>query len=293
MKLCECGCGEIVKPGRRFIRGHSLRVYNKDPKFRAYLSRLQKERFKDPKNHPCYGRHLKEETKLKISRAKRSKKLAENPDFVLIYPNFKDKRTLAYLLGALLGDGSVQRYRNKKQRKYDYQIRLKSKDKEFAEDVSSALSKIGLHPQIIKLNLSEVNKNWNDCWKVLARSKAFYFWYTNLDLEEFLSEPELELLFLKGFFEAEGNFSHGVYLDKRRGKNYHKYSLEITNTNEFIMDLVFRILIRHGFHPYRRTSKNKTTTINYEVYLCRRREIKRFLEAINPCIPRKKWRKIG
>ena len=25
MKFCECGCGQIVKPGKRFICGHNLK----------------------------------------------------------------------------------------------------------------------------------------------------------------------------------------------------------------------------------------------------------------------------
>lgn len=32
LKLCECGCGQVVKLGRRFISGHNTRVLNPIPK---------------------------------------------------------------------------------------------------------------------------------------------------------------------------------------------------------------------------------------------------------------------
>jgi len=63
----------------------------------------------------------------------------------MISPDFSKVQTLAYLLGALLGDGNVRKqpYMVGKYPEFDYTIRLKVKDREFAEDVYNALKEIG------------------------------------------------------------------------------------------------------------------------------------------------------
>lgn len=77
LQLCQCGCGNLTKKGNRFIRFHYLKIHNKDPAFRKYLSNFQKERFKNPQNHPCFGKILPEETKRKISNAHTGKKMSK------------------------------------------------------------------------------------------------------------------------------------------------------------------------------------------------------------------------
>ena len=58
MTLCECGCGQEVKPGRRFIRGHQFKGYkhSKDVKIKIGKAAI--------------GRKLSDTTKRKMSKSK-------------------------------------------------------------------------------------------------------------------------------------------------------------------------------------------------------------------------------
>ena len=58
MKLCECGCGQEVKPGRRFILGH------------AFKGCKHTENVKIKIGKAAVGRKLSDTTKRKISRSK-------------------------------------------------------------------------------------------------------------------------------------------------------------------------------------------------------------------------------
>jgi intein-encoded DNA endonuclease-like protein len=287
--LCKCGCGQPVKEGKRFIRFHHLPVYNKTTKARIHLSRIQRERFKVPENHPFYGKHHTDETKRRISSSRKSLRLSEDPSYIYLKPNFQDQVTMSYILGVLLGDGTIGRYGKKH---YDYSARLKVKDREFAESFASALRIIGLHPNLRKVNLN--NPNWHDCWLVSVRSKALYFWFKSVSLQKLLeSNHHYQISFLRGFFESEGCFYPHRYFDKRRGRFYEKYVTNISNNNENLALLVYNLVQKMGFRPNIRYNRNKNGTRNYIVYLSRKDEVKSFLEVLNPCIPRKRWHEIG
>jgi hypothetical protein len=60
IKLCECGCGEIVKLGNKFIRGHHGRCFSKESRLKIALARLGKRSY-------FYGKFHTEETKAKMS----------------------------------------------------------------------------------------------------------------------------------------------------------------------------------------------------------------------------------
>jgi len=59
MTLCECGCGQEVKKGNRFIHGHN----------KSFLGKSHTKESRDKMSKSLSGRHLSEETKKKISEA--------------------------------------------------------------------------------------------------------------------------------------------------------------------------------------------------------------------------------
>lgn len=69
VKYCECGCGEEVNPGNRFILGHNSRV---DNSFKGrHHSDKTKKMISEAKSNPS------EETRKKMSDAKKGKSLSE------------------------------------------------------------------------------------------------------------------------------------------------------------------------------------------------------------------------
>ena len=63
-KTCECGCGEVVKPGNRFINGHFWNGHHRSAETRTKISASKKG-----ENHHMFGKHLSQETCNKISVA--------------------------------------------------------------------------------------------------------------------------------------------------------------------------------------------------------------------------------
>ena len=108
--------------------------------------------------------------------------------------NLSPSPELAYIIGVYLGDASVS------SRNYQYRIRLKSVDKDFAESFERALKSIGANPR----TGFEHNEDRTDRWWVEVTSKELFM---------FLKSPEDGLFevgrayprkFLRGFFDSEG-----------------------------------------------------------------------------------------
>ena len=81
-KLCECDCGQKVKPGRRFINGHNQKGKKHSDETREKISqgnigKYHTDETKEKISLAKLGKTLSEETKLKMSRAKLGYKHSE------------------------------------------------------------------------------------------------------------------------------------------------------------------------------------------------------------------------
>ena len=111
-----------------------------------------------------------------------------------------NKPKLAYVLGVLMGDGSVYVH------KRGYRIELHVRDEEFARSFAEALKALGLNPWIG--GPYEPHSGKKPEYKVVAYSKDLAMSYQQMQhlerLKEFLSDNTLFINFLRGFYESEG-----------------------------------------------------------------------------------------
>jgi hypothetical protein len=189
--------------------------------------------------------------------------------------------TLAYILGVLKGDGSCYLFSDRSYRRPA--IKLKATSSAFVLSFYRALKKIGLNPYFGFLRSK--NPRWRNCWYTHAYSKEFYEWYSKLSLDDIYelikSNDEMVSQFIRGLYESEGSISKGGLR-------------VITNTDLNLVKLVQTLLL----------SKNFKTTIVRDNYpelkgwktayhlnlRGGKKEIRRFLEYIKPCIKTTDWR---
>jgi intein-encoded DNA endonuclease-like protein len=180
----------------------------------------------------------------------------------LIRPSLLPSPTLAYVIGVLVGDGYTYN------RKHNYFIYLDSVERTFCEEFAKALKKLNLNPCLLKNKKKLV-------WRVVATSKIFYKWFNSLTIEKIKKlAMKYPREFLKGFYESEGC----VLPDKNP-------PLVIVNTNKEIIDIAKRCLELLGFNPtLYPTYLPPPRKVQWRLNLCRKREIIRFINFINPYI---------
>lgn len=123
---------------------------------------------------------------------------------IVVLLNFSDeqKEKLAYVLGALFGDGCFSHKENGR-------ILFGCCDKEFIETVAQYIRDIfNVEVKIRKQMLSLKNENWKDFYCLSSRPlfrelKEF----SDKKIPEFIKDSNLNVkaAFIKGFFDAEGN----------------------------------------------------------------------------------------
>jgi intein-encoded DNA endonuclease-like protein len=155
--------------------------------------------------------------------------------------NLNPSESLAYILGVLNGDGSVNRQGN------NYVIELKVTDKDFVEEFKKHLKCIGF--EYINEYVREF-KNKKDQYVVRVCSKGFYYWYKNLDMDYYINvignNEKLMVSWLKGFYDSEGS----VTINKK-GNYTYKY-VSLSNTDKKLIDICCYYLDKLG--------------INYSIY---------------------------
>lgn len=185
-------------------------------------------------------------------------------------PNLTPSPDLAYVVGAILGDGWITRGKGNKK---FWLCQAESKAK-FAEEFAEAVRRIGLKPYLIKV--AKRGKEKEDQIWVGGCSMKFVEWLSKLTsqvLERMFTEREQILAFLRGFYESEG------YVDNRG-------IVLICNTNKELMDLIHRWIVWLGFHPTMRMYEEGRKRPIYLITLNRKNEARRFLSEIAPCIKR-------
>lgn len=184
-----------------------------------------------------------------------------------IVPNFKNISNLSYILGVILGDAWLYKYKN------NYFIGLDALDKIFCISFFNSLKQLNLNPNIFPKGRH---------WRTIASSKVFYDWFKKLKFQDIkkmaLAQP---ISFLKGFYESEGCLLKSY--NKKRDKSY--FLIIIVNTQKELIELAIVLLEKLGFNPkmnFRKTPLNRKDI--WVVNLNRQKEVKAFLREINPCI---------
>lgn len=207
----------------------------------------------------------------------------------MLNPTVEPSTDLAYILGVLLGDGTV--YRNKRRNGAERIIALSVKDLEFAKAFLDALRKINLHPHFYFYRK-------NATYRVRAYSRIFHDWFKSLDMEKIeqlvTTSPELARSFLKGFYDSEGSL---ILSTKRycQGRRYYEHPLievRMSNTDNKKASLIFAVLKYLGFHPriykmFKTGGLNSAGVIEITISLKSRNEVLKFITEVGSSIPRK------
>jgi intein-encoded DNA endonuclease-like protein len=183
--------------------------------------------------------------------------------------------TLAYILGVLKGDGNVNLFPDRGYRRP--RIRLKATSLRFVYSFHEALKKIGLNPHL-RLAKSK-NSKWRDAFESCAYSREFYEWYQRLTLDDIYelikSNDEMVSQFIRGLYESEGSLSR-------------HWLRVISNTNLNLVKLVQTLLLSRNFKTTivrDNSPEQKGWKTVYHLNLRGgKKEIKRFLDWIKPCI---------
>jgi len=191
---------------------------------------------------------------------------------------------LAYVIGVLLGDGCIVREHHN-----DYDIILRVKDYEFAEEFSRNMAKI-LNKKFKK------PRRWSgrpSLWIIYYHSKAFHTWFRKQTLDTL--KPYMEYdedtvkYFLRGIYDSEGcNY---------RCKRIILYNsdLKLLNYVRYLLKKYFGIMIRGPYlhvragsiHMRRDGEEIRTKNNNYYIGIYRMRNIQVFLSEIGFSIAEK------
>jgi len=108
---------------------------------------------------------------------------------------------LGYVLGILKGDGCTYYAKSNN----SYRICLVTTNIVFALSFKTALEKIGLRPEKMYVSHPKSGSRQKSLgYIVRANCKDFYIWYNSLDVLKFVEDHNLEIAFLRGFYESEG-----------------------------------------------------------------------------------------
>ena len=191
--------------------------------------------------------------------------------------NLNPSESLAYILGVLNGDGSVNKQGS------NYVIELKVTDKDFIEEFKRNLKNIGF--EYINEYVREFEDK-KDQYIIRTCSKGFYHWYKNLDIDYYTNiignNEKLMISWLKGFYDSEGS----VAINKK-GNYTYKY-ISVSNTNKELIDICCNFLEKLGIEHSVYCEKNSRYKSGYlwRIYI-KSNSLEKFKKLINFRIKRK------
>ncbi len=145
----------------------------------------------------------------------------------------KPTKELAYILGTLMGDAYLTRFKPN----YQYDIRLAAKDRDFVDEFNRCLAVVlGRKPNKI------IYDKRRGLWVARYGSKAFYQWFVSLDMDSLKRyvehDEENVVFFLRGLFDSDGS----ITVNKERSL----YKVKFSNTNLKLLHYV-KMLLRNYF----------------------------------------------
>lgn len=179
------------------------------------------------------------------------------------YQEFKKNGDLAELTGVVLGDGHIEKF----PRCESLMIFSNRKNKGFIKRYSKLIEKIfNKKPSIQEVKqcsctrIRIYQKFISRRLGIVSGSKT----KVNFRIPRWIAKNEDYVLrYLRGLYEAEGSFS--VH------KPTYTYKLMFSNKNMSLLDIVYRLLKKLGFHPHWGTN---------QIQLSRKLEIEKFISLI-------------
>ena len=210
-----------------------------------------------------------------------------NGTFNVFVPKMSSE--LSYIVGVLFGDGTIRI----RPQYYDYSIRLKVKDKDFAETFSMALAKTLNKPKPYLISKEKDFTRGNRLRYVCEGGSK--------SLIEFLSKPMSELLyfinpyyidFLRGIFDSEGFTSITATKKFIVGAGMANTNLELLQFVKSTLDKEFGIassimLSMKKDEKVRIWGRNYKANKNVYTLIIRNSRVKQFHEKIGFTIKRK------
>ena len=179
------------------------------------------------------------------------------------YPPLKKDGDLAELIGVVLGDGHICLY----PRTEELRLTSNSNSPGFIQRYAEIIEKVFDKKAYI------INSNQGNYTKIGFYEKSISKRIgipsgarKNLDIKIpswILKKREYMIRYLRGLYEAEGSFC----VHKPTGT----YKLFFSNRNESMLDIVFRLMKKLGFHPHR--SK-------YKIQISKKEEVYRTVEVL-------------
>ena len=196
-----------------------------------------------------------------------------------------DQTALSYLSGAI-GDGCLVKRSNIKR----YDIQFYQKNKEWLEkSVLNRLLKLGI--------TTKMRGPYKSCWYLKFGNKQLYQWLEANQLKLPSGDRESKVLFVRGFWDAEGSCPHvEKYLagERKRKKIPPQVGFHQNGHDKVeLLNSVRSFLIENGIEcsklegPFYREQSNKP---EFRFWVYGRKRIAKFISLIQPEHPEKRNR---
>jgi len=218
--------------------------------------------------------------------------LHRNWSFPRPIKDFTPSANLAYLIGAIKGDGYILAYRGKSHpyQSMRYYIGLRAVDFEFVSQVRGSIGEVlGRFP---KIGVYHQHRNslaaGNRIFRVSLCDKSL-FTLLKQTLEQLKSYIETyPAHFLRGFFDADGS----AFISRNEA------TIKYSNTNRELMQYTRKLLVTLQIRPSPKMVEERYVYINkkkllrpkplYSLYIHRKKSVITFMRTIGSSIPRKR-----